>query len=377
MRFNILGIPVRVSPMFAVTALILWQIGRESSLESLAIWVLVMFSGVLFHEFGHAFAGRAYGLKPNVELHGMGGVTWWSNQVGLSPWRSIVVSVCGPLVGIVLGGLAYAYVGSMAEAPPELTRYALSSFIWVNLGWGLFNLVPVLPLDGGNILRSVCIMVSPHRGRDAADLLSTVVGVGLIGLSLMADQPMLAVFFGYFIWVTWKERKRRGERLAEAHLEPRFRKAVVALNARRFDEAEQMASSLVKEAESVAMKAAASGLMAWARFGSGDLEGAQTALDERPAGAPLDGGLQGALLLRQGEPEMALRHLEGAMQRSEDPQVPELLCVALIQVGRGAEVMALLESGAQGRMHKGASARLAAEARRSGDDTLADRILNG
>jgi len=65
------------------------------------------------------------------------------------------------------------------------------------------------------------------------------------------------------------------------------------------------------------------------------------------------------------------------MQRSEDPQVPELLCVALIQVGRGAEVMALLESGAQGRMHKGASARLAAEARRSGDDTLADRILNG
>jgi len=375
LRFRLGRIPVRVHLMFGITALILWQLSGQQSAETLGIWVGVMFLGVLMHELGHAWAGMMCGLKPNIDLHGMGGVTWWSGGRALSPWRSIVVSVAGPLVGIVLGGLALIYTIIEAPLPAgSLKTYALGSFIWVNLGWGLFNLVPMLPLDGGNILASICEIFSPRSGRRVASYLSLVMAAVLIGVCVLYGQLIMAGFFAYFAWGIFRSLKGEKERALDAPLEPKLKKAVQAMQDGDFGQTVALARMIAGDAKTPSMKAAATQLIAWAHFVQGDLDGAQKAIDDRPPGAPLDEGLQGAILLGKGEPELALRYLEGAMHSSPDPKIPELLCVALLRADRGHEVIALLESGAAKKMPEGALGRLAAVAEDVGESELARKI---
>ena len=110
--FRIFGIPVRVQPFFLILAVFLgWGLVEDANgtimWERVVVWVAIVFSGVLAHELGHAFAGRMFGLVPRIELHGFGGVTSW-DAAGreLSPGRSIFVSLAGPAVGIIVGVIA-------------------------------------------------------------------------------------------------------------------------------------------------------------------------------------------------------------------------------------------------------------------------------
>ena len=72
-------------------------------------------------------------------------------------------------------------------APPAMARL-LHFVVWVNLGWGVLNLLPILPLDGGHITASVAEMVAGRRGRFGARIFSVVLTV-VIGLwALVAGQ---------------------------------------------------------------------------------------------------------------------------------------------------------------------------------------------
>jgi hypothetical protein len=164
------------------------------------------------------------------------------------------------------------------------------------------------------------------------------------------------------------------DRAVEEPFREKLAGAMEALQRGELQRAELLASELGGEAPTQEMKAAAAQVLAWARFGRGDVEGAQRAIDERPKGAPVDPGLQGAIHLSQGEPELALRHLEGAMQRTDDPKITELLCAALLQAGRGSEVIALLESGAAARMPPGGVGRLGLVAQKLGEADLVEKI---
>ncbi len=74
-------------------------------------------------------------------------------------------------------------VGVLAGAPPGVTRL-LNFVVWVNLGWGVLNLLPILPLDGGHIAASVAEMVAGRNGRIAARIFSIVLTavIGLLAL---------------------------------------------------------------------------------------------------------------------------------------------------------------------------------------------------
>src|SRR6476620_11382978 len=97
--FTIAGIPVHIQPVFFFVIVF---VGLTYAAQPLfiATWVAIATTSVLLHELGHAFAFRAFGLRPTVTLHGMGGVT----QAGagfddppFTPARSIVTSFAGPL----------------------------------------------------------------------------------------------------------------------------------------------------------------------------------------------------------------------------------------------------------------------------------------
>ena len=150
LAFHLGRIPVRIHPAFFLVALFL---GASGDLAGIASWVAIVFVSVLLHELGHATAGLAFGLSPEIDLHGMGGTTSWAAARPLASGKRVVVSLAGPLAGLVVGAIVYALARAGVSPPGPGWDGALGRILYVNVGWGILNLLPMLPLDGGNVLR--------------------------------------------------------------------------------------------------------------------------------------------------------------------------------------------------------------------------------
>jgi len=187
-HFRLGTVPVRVQLWFFVTAVLI----GPRDVRGAALWLPVVFVGVLIHELGHALAVRRRGLEPAIELHGFGGVTSWSGAALLQPSQRALISAAGPAVGIAVGAAALVAARLLPTGPPvvsEVLRYA----VWVNLGWGLLNLLPVLPLDGGMIVGSLAESAWGARGVYTVQLLSIVACVGLCVVAASAGWLWSAV----------------------------------------------------------------------------------------------------------------------------------------------------------------------------------------
>jgi Zn-dependent protease len=190
-NFRLGRIPVTVQPWFFVTALLI----GPRQLPGIVLWLAVVFAGVLIHELGHAMAVRRQGVEAAIELHGFGGVTRWSGTILLAPGQRALISAAGPAVGIAVGAAALTVAKLLPSGQPavsELLQYA----VWVNLGWGLLNLFPVLPLDGGMIVASLVESVWGARGLYAVRVLSVVVCIGLCALAVTAGWLWSAFLAG-------------------------------------------------------------------------------------------------------------------------------------------------------------------------------------
>lgn len=117
-------------------------------------WVGLVFMGILVHELGHAVAFRHFGKKPEVTLYAMGGLTSARGQ--LSPGRRLITTLAGPGVGLVIGGLVFLAVQQGLWDPRASTfqRQVYLDLLFINVGWGVLNLVPLYPLDGGQSLEA-------------------------------------------------------------------------------------------------------------------------------------------------------------------------------------------------------------------------------
>lgn len=216
LHFSLFGFPVRVHPYFWLfTALM----SGAKTLQNLLIWLAAVFVAILFHELGHAVALRAFGSQPWIVLYGFGGVTL--NQPGRgefrrkeSPWSQILISAAGPLAGFLLAAwivlLAYAlripldreswfgipfYLPEFAS--PYLTEF-VGSLIFVCIVWGVFNLLPIYPLDGGQIVRQLLGMANARQGVRWSALSSAVVA-GLIAAYFAWQMLQFARFQMQFV----------------------------------------------------------------------------------------------------------------------------------------------------------------------------------
>ena len=152
LRFTLAGFPIQIHWLFFLVVALL---GRTYDLRILIVWIGVGFVSVLLHEMGHAFVGRRYGMHPEILLYAMGGLTSWRTARRLTRGQSILVSVAGPCAGLLLGTAVWGItLIEMPELNP-LGRIALDDLLRVNIFWSVLNLLPILPLDGGNVMRSL------------------------------------------------------------------------------------------------------------------------------------------------------------------------------------------------------------------------------
>jgi stage IV sporulation protein FB len=230
LRFRFLRFPVRVHPLFWLGAVLLGASTLDLGLQYLLIWVAVVFVSILIHELGHALAFRRFGSDSEIILYVFGGLAVpWS---GVSRrWRRIIVSLAGPFAGFVLFGILYGTNMAYSWAEDANGRptnglplwFLYRQLIFVNLFWGLINLLPVFPLDGGQVSREVCGKVWGPRGKRVslqvsvvtAGLLAAYALLGLIdarGGGLMRDLPhwmppgslWMAILFGLLAFQSYQ-----------------------------------------------------------------------------------------------------------------------------------------------------------------------------
>ena len=199
-----------VKPEHFLISALFGFMNHRFNVVSVLLYIPIVFAGVLLHEMGHALAGRRFGERPFIELNGWGGLTYWLKGRIFSRGRSMFVAFAGPLVGIVIGSLALGVNLVLPPATPNLVRVTLGDVAFVNLGWALFNLMPIYPLDGGKIARDVFGHFVGTRGDAWSHASSIGVGAVLIALALLGNQIFVVVMIGQLVYMNWQQLQGAG-----------------------------------------------------------------------------------------------------------------------------------------------------------------------
>lgn len=334
-RFRLLGFPIHVDWTFL---LVVGVFGYRPgvTLTELAVWLVVAFLAVLLHELGHAVTARRTGARPAIALVMFGGVTTYAPPRPLSRLTSLGISLAGPAVGLALGGVLLLVGRTVDLEPGGLAEYTLVVAIFTTLGWSVLNLLPIVPLDGGQAMREL-LPGSPEVRARRASIISIVLAVGLAFLALTGQ------FVGQFAAV--------------------YAVLLILINV-------------------AALRSSGPGDAAGAGGGPDDgavrllwegrPEDARALLENVPPGGRPDLALHGAVLATTGQREQgfALLQQEWA-RRPGDGHVVALLALAHLLLGEYRDIGRLLTGPSASAVPPPIVARAIAGARAAGDETTA------
>jgi stage IV sporulation protein FB len=184
--FTLGGIPVFASPFYV---LLLLMFARGGSLLQGVVWALCITLSLLVHEFGHALVAKHLRHDPSIMLHGFGGLTSRSRS-GRDVEEAAIVAT-GPAAGLALGLVVFGawqllVAAGLATPLGANTAYAL---LYPCITWNLLNLIPLWPLDGGQLFRiGLGRWLGPQRGVRITHVLSLLVVAGLALWALHAHS---------------------------------------------------------------------------------------------------------------------------------------------------------------------------------------------
>ena len=222
-RFTLFGVQVSIHPTLWLTLAFLGGVCMISSvieLFSVLLFILAAFVVLLAHEMGHALVGRRLGGgQPYVYLAWLGG-DCTNETARLTRMQGVLMTACGPLASLLVGVLAYVvlgvYVGDFGKAAayasefamgympaeavmtyPPLAMFLFFFLIEVSCWWTLLNLLPIFPLDGGQIMQG--LMKSSHQVHCISLSAAVVCAVAsaLLGLWLLSVLMVLLAVLNY------------------------------------------------------------------------------------------------------------------------------------------------------------------------------------
>lgn len=243
LHFNVAGFPVRVSPWFWAIALLIGLNSFGGEVIGTLTSVAVVFVSILVHELGHAVMQRKFGGRPHIVLHGMGGLAI-CGDCDRSPRSQVIICLAGPIAGFLLAALtmvgvwltsdymAFVPMGSeWSDSALELrdageldgTGLMIGTFLFgaypslplndlvimlmfVNVVWGLMNLLPIYPLDGGQIAREFFTLgQNPQQGVIRSLQLSIGVAAVVAAWMLLGrGQLYTALLFGFLAYSNYR-----------------------------------------------------------------------------------------------------------------------------------------------------------------------------
>src|SRR6266568_4679004 len=181
--------------------------GSYSSVTWNVLEYLALFLIVTIHEFGHALACRQVGGRADrIVLWPLGGVAYVDPPP--RPGATLWSIAAGPLVNVVLFPLLLVIVllgrsSGWAATMPDVYRL-VRAILYIDLGLLIFNILPIYPLDGGQILRALLWFV---LGRARSLMVATILGLigvaAFIGLALWRQDLWLGAIAVFMLMNCW------------------------------------------------------------------------------------------------------------------------------------------------------------------------------
>ncbi|MGL4500511.1 MAG: site-2 protease family protein [Planktothrix sp.] len=199
---SLFGIPFFIDSSWLVIVVLFTVANRQSYMEwgQTLSWVaglaiaLLLFASVLLHELGHSLVAQSQGIRVNsITLFLFGGVAAIDRE-SKTPGQAFQVAIAGPLVSFSL----FFILNLVAQLLPNssLIYSVVGELARINLVLGIFNLIPGLPLDGGQVLKATVWKVTGNRLTGVRWAAKTGQFLGILAISLGLSSVFLARSYG-------------------------------------------------------------------------------------------------------------------------------------------------------------------------------------
>lgn len=233
-------IPVYIHPAFWIIAALIGFLNSFSLFGTL-IWMAIILFSVLLHEYGHGVTALVFGQKPRIDLVFWGGVTSYRDGKPLSAIKQFFIVLNGPLFGL----LVYV-VATLLLLIPSLAKGTSLQILHltqvVNIFWTILNVLPIMPLDGGQLVRVVLEAAFGIKGFRYTLFASTALSL-LISLAFFLYGAFLvgAIFFllAFYSYDSWRKSRTISEVDRDEGVRRELEDAETALQEGRKPEAER------------------------------------------------------------------------------------------------------------------------------------------
>jgi Zn-dependent protease/CBS domain-containing protein len=203
---TIAKIPVRIHVSFFLLPLLAMLLFRDAPGGPVValLFIVVLFSCVVMHEFGHALTARRFGVETrDVTLYPMGGVAMLEGR--LKPVAELWVALAGPAVNVVIAlvlGIYFVATGGIPWVQPNLFENGfLYAVFFTNIMLAVFNMIPAFPMDGGRVLRAaLALMTDETRATQIAGTIGQLFAIVFGVFGLFAQMPIL-LLIAFFVFL--------------------------------------------------------------------------------------------------------------------------------------------------------------------------------
>ncbi|HEX7154174.1 MAG TPA: site-2 protease family protein [Thermoanaerobaculia bacterium] len=194
---------------------VVMNFNAQRGIQYALLWVPILFISVLVHEAAHASMFGLFGYgSSEIVLGGMGGHTL-NRNVHTKAWHDLLISAAGPLSNFGLTALAWVVMRNTGLMADPFFNALLPLLLWVNVFWGVFNLIPLKPLDGGHAIRSFTrLFMSDRKSFVVSIWIGIVVGsICALAAAVLTRQYFIALFIAWYVFMNfqaWQDFKERG-----------------------------------------------------------------------------------------------------------------------------------------------------------------------
>lgn len=193
--------------IFLVVIVIMFY-GSGASLDQLMMILLALVLTILLHELGHALVAMAVGMYGvSITITGLGGLCSYTGE--RRPKQELLISAAGPATNLMLAALSWTVInqGGVGE---ETLNFLLSYFFLFNLVLGIFNSLPIFPLDGGQMALSISRMVTrEHTARRftlGLSFVAAILGFAVyVALTRQAPSLFTLVLVMFLLFTAYRE----------------------------------------------------------------------------------------------------------------------------------------------------------------------------
>ncbi|MCC5911580.1 MAG: M50 family metallopeptidase [Clostridiaceae bacterium] len=202
-KFKIIGVTIKINHLLLPILVFSFYFGFFHKVITTLIVITI-------HELAHAFTSKYYGINIlEIELFPFGGVAKTEGYLELDPMKEMIIAIAGPIANFIMLFIALAISHYAA-----VTMHIFSFFILANLTIALFNLLPILPLDGGRILRAyITIKFGFKKATDLVIKISKVLSILIffigITLSINTLESLLLSTIAVFLYTRINIEKER------------------------------------------------------------------------------------------------------------------------------------------------------------------------